>query len=92
MARSSGRPRTFNVRVSRSVAGEEHFDNLLSKHVQMSGAWSKALGILAQWAQSEGAVTPGTTISIIDTNDGGKLFTATYLGFEPNLLSEESGQ
>ncbi len=47
--------------------------------------------ILKQWAASEGAITQGTTVSIVDTNDGGHLLTVQYLGFETdNLLGRSA--
>lgn len=52
-------------------------------------AFRKVCEVIQQWAASEGAITPGTTVSIVDTNDGGNLFVAEYLGYEVNLLGRD---
>lgn len=52
-------------------------------------ALTRATEVIRQWADSHGATRPGTHIDVIDLNDGGKLFTATYLGYEPSVLSGE---
>lgn len=49
-------------------------------------AFERVCDVLAQWAASEGAITPGVRISIVDKNDGGKLFEATYLGYDNTQL------
>lgn len=57
-----------------------------SGHGQTRLAFAAVCDILKQWAASEGAITPGTVVSIVDTNDGGNLLLLTYLGFEPATL------
>lgn len=91
-AQNRGGVRQFDVRVSGTDSVRTPFNNRLALFATIHGAWRKTLEVLNQWAASEGTITPGTEISIVDTRDGGKLFTATYLGFEPTLLSEETQQ
>jgi len=43
--------------------------------------------VLQQWAASQGAIRPGTKITIVDKNDGGQLFVAEYLGYGETLLT-----
>ena|SRR5687767_15422146 len=57
-----------------------------SSHHAPRLAISAVCDILKQWAASEGAITPGTLVSIVDTNDGGQLLTMQYLGFEASNL------
>ena len=49
-------------------------------------AFRRAIEVLLQWRDSHGAVQPGTMVSIVDLADGGKLFQAEYLGYEPQTL------
>lgn len=64
----------------------------LAQATKQETAFARVCEIIQQWAASEGAITPGTVVSIKDTNDGGTLFSAEYLGFEVNLLGRESQQ
>lgn len=87
----NGRTR-FEVVVSTSNG------QFLTDHSKVAGAqttaaaFAKVCEIIQQWAASEGAITPGTEVSIVDTRDGGKLFTAAYLGFEVALLGRDPKQ
>lgn len=46
-----------------------------------------ALGELArQWANSHGAVHPGTVVDLVDTTDGGPVAQLKWLGFAPETL------
>lgn len=60
--------------------------------VTQRAAFARAVEVIQQWAAAEGAITPGTVVSIKDTHDGGTLFAAQYLGYEVNLLGRESPQ
>jgi hypothetical protein len=64
------------------------YNNRISLHATMEAAWAAMMDIVTKWGQAQGAVSPGAKVSIVDTRDGGILFSAEYLGFEPNLLSE----
>lgn len=57
-----------------------------SSHHRPLQAMLAVCDIIKQWAASEGAITPGTLVSIVDTNDGGQLLTLQYLGFEASNL------
>lgn len=82
--------RYFEIRVGGIDSAGTPYNNRLSLYATMKGAWGRVIEVLQQWASSEGAISQGTEISIVDTRDGGKLFTATYLGFEPNLFDDGS--
>lgn len=58
----------------------------ISTHARPDSALGRLVDIIKQWAASHGAVTPGTTVKIIDMVDGGTFFEATYLGYEPDSL------
>lgn len=60
--------------------------------VTTTAAFTRVCEVLQQWSASEGAITPGTEVSIKDTADGGDLFSAQYLGFETNLLDGKEFQ
>lgn len=60
--------------------------------VTPTAAFTRVVEVIQQWAASEGAITPGTEVSIKDTADGGDLFSAQYLGFETNLLNGKEFQ
>lgn len=58
----------------------------ISTHAREDSALGRVVEIIKQWADSHGAVQSGTTIMVVDMTDGGKLFEATYLGYEPSDL------
>jgi hypothetical protein len=87
--RTARHQRLFDVRVSGKEPNGTVYNNRMSLHATMDAAWNAAIAILIRWGQAQGALHEGTTVSIIDTRDGGRLFAAVFLGFEPNLLSEE---
>lgn len=60
---------------------------VISHHATEHSAFTRVIEIMRQWSDSHGATPVGTTVSIIDSADGGTLFFARYLGFEPDLLS-----
>lgn len=41
--------------------------------------------VVQQWAAAEGAIAPGTTLSIVDTEASQVIFGATYMGYAPVL-------
>lgn len=48
-----------------------------------------SLGEIARtWANAHGAVRPGTTVDLIDTNDGGPVAQLRFLGFEEGTLDD----
>lgn len=47
--------------------------------------------ILRRWANSRGAVRPGTTATLIDTTDGGPVAQLKWVGFEENTLDAALG-
>lgn len=59
----------------------------ISTHATEDSAFTRIVEIMKQWGDSHGAIKTGTEIAIVDMADGGKVFTATYLGYEPDLLS-----
>lgn len=81
-----GQPR-FEVWVSTHPPGEPVTKIKRSGHHQQRPAFLAVCDIVKQWAASEGAITPGTTVSIVDTNDGGNLLVLAYLGFEPATIT-----
>ena len=62
---------------------------VVSAHATEQSAMIRVCEILRQWGDSHGAVPIGTRVSIVDKRDGGELFYAEYLGYEPDLLPEE---
>jgi hypothetical protein len=54
--------------------------------VKPEAAFKLVTGVIAQWGASYGAIAPGTKVVIRDTNDGGPLFVAEYLGYGTDLL------
>lgn len=73
------------------ITGRDQIGNptrtVVSHHATEHSAFGRVCEILGQWGDSHGAVPVNTTVSIVDTNDGGTVFAATYLGYEPDLLS-----
>lgn len=49
-------------------------------------AFKRLIDVLQQWQASHGAIRPGTTVSIVHTVDGGKVFHAEYLGYQETLI------
>lgn len=88
--RSLSRQRFFDVRISGKEPNGTAYNNRMSLHPTMDGAFTAVIAILTRWGQAQGALHENTRVSIVDTRDGGKLFEAVFLGYEPNLLSEET--
>jgi len=82
--RRRGGPR-FSVEVTTGGRPQDRVTQRLSGHNTSVAAFERLIGVLQQWAASEGAVTPGTRASIVDTNDGGELAVIQYLGYEANM-------
>ena len=84
-ARRAPTPR-FVVEITSTDADRKPTRQQVSTHAVESASLRAICAIIQQWAAMEGAVTAGTTVSIVDTTDGGVLFSAKYLGYEPNTL------
>lgn len=77
----------FEVVVTGSGPDHKGTRQRISTHARADSALGRVVEIIKQWGASHGAVSPGTTVMVIDMTDGGKLFEGTYLGYEPDLLS-----
>jgi hypothetical protein len=90
-ARRRGRSR-WQVHVQSPKGPDRAATTLTNDVATVHRAFERVCDVLAQWAASEGAITPGTRISIVDRNDGGQLFVAEYLGYDNTLPTGGSQQ
>lgn len=74
----------FEIRTVTGLASGNPRRRLISSHGKESTALGVVAGLLAQWAKSPGKIPPDTRVSIVDTDDGGKLFEMHYAGYDQN--------
>lgn len=51
----------------------------------MRAAITRVTEVMQQWANAEGAIAPGTRMSIVDTESANEIFTCEYLGYQQAL-------
>jgi len=73
------------VRTGRDVA--QGAPVVIAHTARLGPAYARLTEVLQQWGASEGAIVPGTRVSIVDTFDGGEVVFAEYQGFEVNTFT-----
>lgn len=85
MATRRGKAR-FTVVVRSGGRDANDGPQTIGQYVKAAPAITRLTEVVQQWAASEGAIAPGTKVSVVDTTDGGELLSATYAGYEPATL------
>jgi membrane carboxypeptidase/penicillin-binding protein PbpC len=63
-----------------------HGPQVVGRYATARPAIVRLCEVIQQWAASEGAIAPGTRMSIMDNHDGGPLMEVKYLGYESTQL------
>lgn len=80
----AGRAGRFIVRRDRPQTDGRDWRVVLSRHSREDLALMAAAERVKEWARANGEITEGTTISVVDTEDGGTVFVMKYLGYDRN--------
>lgn len=82
------RPLRYEVRV-RGVYGTGNAFNISkTRAAKLDVAIMAVMEVGRTWAVQNGSVLPGTTVSLVDTNDGGEVMSLRWNGFDCNTLEE----
>lgn len=76
----------FAIRLTVRHDGGREERTVLSQHARYGLAMKAVTSHLSQWASAPDIVRQGTRLSVVDTDDGGVIFTMVYNGFDNNTI------
>lgn len=83
MAKRMSRGPRFVLEIVPGGVGAAHGRQRVGVAATQAAIFKRFCEVIQQWAAAEGAVAPGTSVSVIDTEVGQVIFGATYAGYAP---------
>lgn len=87
MTRRLARGPRFVVEILPGGSEAAHSRQRVGVAATQHAAMTRMCEVVQQWALAEGAIAPGTKLSLVDTEVGQEILTFNYLGYSRETLS-----